>query len=1434
MFVWTSFAIEFNIAYIRYYSDQYTYFLSMKLSFYGKQLSIPTVAPDALEPKLIYTIEASSRDLAGKQLLEVKDQEVLELDFEDGSSWWLGPEDLAHLRGSQNRAITGEEVIELSPYLNFGTQDRALGGLLLRGFKVFAKPVAEVTADWTARQVESKLVAEEGVYQVKQDFSLIPVLPEEIGGGDSSILLFIHGTASNFIGSFGQLKNADLWTKLQEQYNGQIFAFDHHTLSKSPVQNVLNLLAGLPDGIRLDLVTHSRGGIVGDFLARFATEASAFTQEEIQLVTDTDFIDEAELLVKLNELAEKRQLSIEKYVRVACPSQGTTLMTDRLDILLNVLLSLMTKASGADVFPPVTALKELLLATISERTNPKVLPGLAAMQPDTAFQRLLNSTQVKLSSQLSIIAGAHGSGNWKQSLMHFITKLFFRGPNDYVIDTKAKYAGFPRIDPTYFCLFESGDVHHFRYFLNEDSREAIWVALNAKNGTVPRGFEVVTEKNKSGSRAGRKEKVITGNPYSLIATWAANSEQHDFDTNQNMDPVKVTLKMGHMKYANYPIMVGHFQDDGIVSAESVLDSLLGNKLSESHRLGIYPGPPNTSRIVPPNADRKMGAIIVGLGLPEDLSSLVLAQTVEKACLEYLDSSAERGHAADASLGITSLMIGSGYGNLTLSASINAILEGVFAANRKVLAIKQLNTTLESDRSVGESWELPLITEIEFIEIFRNKARDAFYLLHHVSKEKNHFNIELYDDIIAVQGSRNLLLSGEEKNWWMRLGIQYNDQDESFVYSASTGRARVSNRITRIRQSSIHKIIKDSDFKSGWNREVSRTLFEMLVPNDFKLAFRNQKNILLVLDKTMAEYPWELLHYDNESGTPLCTRTGFIRQLATHHDRPILNQVYQQTALVVGDPYLHGKFPQLPGALKEADQVAELLHPDFEVKLLRQPSFVRFATEFYLPYKLVHIASHGVVEYDVDGRKETGILLENGEVFTPNYIQQSSSTPEFVFLNCCHLGNIDSNKEAYAQERSRLAANLGTQFIENGVKAVIVAGWAVDDAAAQKFAAVFYARMMDGYTFGKAVQEARAECYRKFPGTNTWGAYQCYGDQFYTLAPRKHKRGETELSYLLPQEAIIDLELLLDDTRSVRKRNGNLLVRLEQIMEVVNKQPDKLRKPQVVELEAAVYAELGAYAKAAEAYRSLWTMSKADWVFSSLEQYHNVSMAALWQEFRTQEEPDRPAILAEMKEHLKELRGLLKLGATTERFNLLGSAHKRCFLVETEPDRREKHWKAALRYYNEARKTAEARDHKDHYYSLCNWLYLAEIVSPERIQEKLGGRTSLEYLKEHADQLTQSRGIRTEFWDEVRLVNVFTALLLANAEEDHVKTTVGEIKKAYQQAWNVGGSVRNRDSEIFQMSFISELLKESKHSDQIKRDLQRQSFEELCAFFNDLK
>ena len=68
----------------------------------------------------------------------------------------------------------------------------------------------------------------------------------------------------------------------------------------------------------------------------------------------------------------------------------------------------------------------------------------------------------------------------------------------------------------------------------------------------------------------------------------------------------------------------------------------------------------------------------------------------------------------------------------------------------------------------------------------------------------------------------------------------------------------------------------------------------------------------------------------------------------------------------------------------------------------------------------------------------------------------------------------------------------------GVRAVVAAGWAVDDAGAATFSTIFYDEMLKGHAFGEAVKLARCATFERHSGSNTWGAYQCYGDPEYRL------------------------------------------------------------------------------------------------------------------------------------------------------------------------------------------------------------------------------------------------------------------------------------------------------------------------------------------------
>lgn len=81
-------------------------------------------------------------------------------------------------------------------------------------------------------------------------------------------LLFVHGTFSNSENLIGNLLDTqagiDFLAAACKKYKGNVFTFDHPTLAVGPLLNAMDLHRHLDhSGAKLDLVCHSRGGLVG-------------------------------------------------------------------------------------------------------------------------------------------------------------------------------------------------------------------------------------------------------------------------------------------------------------------------------------------------------------------------------------------------------------------------------------------------------------------------------------------------------------------------------------------------------------------------------------------------------------------------------------------------------------------------------------------------------------------------------------------------------------------------------------------------------------------------------------------------------------------------------------------------------------------------------------------------------------------------------------------------------------------------------------------------------------------------------------------------------------------------------------------------------------------------------------------------------------------
>jgi hypothetical protein len=107
--------------------------------------------------------------------------------------------------------------------------------------------------------------------------------------------------------------------------------------------------------------------------------------------------------------------------------------------------------------------------------------------------------------------------------------------------------------------------------------------------------------------------------------------------------------------------------------------------------------------------------------------------------------------------------------------------------------------------------------------------------------------------------------------------------------------------------------------TGRNSEATKTLFEMLLPLRLRELAPQQGNMVVIVDRQSACYPWELLENRWSNGErPPSVAAGFVRQFRTDtfRQRP---RSPANTALVIGNPDLQGSpdFADLPGARDEA-------------------------------------------------------------------------------------------------------------------------------------------------------------------------------------------------------------------------------------------------------------------------------------------------------------------------------------------------------------------------------------------------------------------------------------------------------------------------------------------------------------------------------------
>ncbi|MBV8817078.1 MAG: CHAT domain-containing protein, partial [Acidobacteriaceae bacterium] len=630
--------------------------------------------------------------------------------------------------------------------------------------------------------------------------------------------------------------------------------------------------------------------------------------------------------------------------------------------------------------------------------------------------------------------------------------------------------------------------------------------------------------------------------------------------------VKASVVHGNIVFARHPVVVGHYMGDPLVGAEAVLDAKLNGQMTKRYSLGLYPGEIGTASVfIEPleGTSRMSGSIVVGLGRVGDLKAKTLERTFAHGALEYALKLTERAGAVTSDsvvtgAGLSVLLIGSMGGGVGPEESVAAVLRGVIAANATL-----------AQRAASA---VPVrISEVEIVELWEDRAIRAARALQKIAKAPDlQPMLEATTTVQQRDGGLRGVAPEESADWWSRLritakadmlGSTASERTGSIRFDVITNRARTEVELVPSERVALDRFVKKAAASAMPDHQTARTLFEMMVPNRLKELAPDLGQTVMVLDKEAAQYPWELLENgfapDRE---PISVRGGFIRQLETQQFRETVIQAQEPKALVVGDP-LTTKYVRLPGARTEATEVERVLtQQKFEVVSEISTDAVAILNSLYAhPYRILHLAGHGVHEYVLTAAKEcvpaekvSGMLIGDGEFLTPALINQMRRVPELVFINCCHLGRMDNDGRTQStarDDRHALAANLAVQFIDMGVKAVIAAGWAVDDAAAKTFSASFYQFFLSGETFGRSVIMARQATFEQHPGVNTWGAYQCYGDPGFRLHLERNVESADgqHVAFVTPEQVAVAVDNLAREASSGWKLD-TIPARLKMLLE----------------------------------------------------------------------------------------------------------------------------------------------------------------------------------------------------------------------------------------------------------------------------------------------
>lgn len=329
---------------------------------------------------------------------------------------------------------------------------------------------------------------------------------------------------------------------------------------------------------------------------------------------------------------------------------------------------------------------------------------------------------------------------------------------------------------------------------------------------------------------------------------------------------------------------------------------------------------------------------------------------------------------------------------------------------------------------------------------------------------------------------------------------HREQDSDHEETMFSKRADIRHKLAKLNQESEEQFLEHG-------RYLLDQIFDPALTHDIRqrLAGQRAKTLLLRLDESTANIPWELFA-DQEGLYALNRSIGRQLELVGQVRQPPPKEAdadYRLRVLIVANPT-----GDLPAVEMEARRILDALYGMKNVEIQLTALFGEEAEQRYVisllseRFDVFHYAGHAI--FRPERPSESGLLLTGGDVFTADMMWSLPTPPGLVFFNACESAAIAEAKPSEGllpdgDYVSELPLGSVSALLRAGTSNFVGTTWPVEDSVAAEMAIVCYAELAAGHSVGESLRRARLATIEELGyGHLSWSSYVLYGSPWNRL------------------------------------------------------------------------------------------------------------------------------------------------------------------------------------------------------------------------------------------------------------------------------------------------------------------------------------------------